>query len=182
MRVQPIAPLLAPLVDELVAFRRDLHAHPEIARTEVRTTARVADRLQQAGLKPELLPGTGLTCEVGDTGPLIALRGDLDALPLPDESGDPWQSTVPGVAHACGHDVHTTAVLGAGLVLAALPYVAHDFAIAKVARFAYANGVDDPGLAARTLGRDAGLAAARLAVLAFAARLSQTKRLQPVGP
>ncbi|WP_250445770.1 amidohydrolase, partial [Actinotalea sp. C106] len=69
------------------------------------------------------LPGTGLICDIGPgavtTGRRrIALRADLDALPIPDECTDPWRSTVPGVAHACGHDVHTAAVLGAGLVLA----------------------------------------------------------------
>ena len=120
MRVQPIAQLLAPHLDELVAFRRDLHRHPEIAHTEVRTTRLVADRLEAAGLKPELLAGTGLICDIGADGPLVALRGDLDALPLPDETGLPYASAVPGAAHACGHDVHTTCLLGAGLALAEL--------------------------------------------------------------
>lgn len=117
---------LAPLLPELVAVRRDVHAHPETGRTEVRTTGVVAARLRAAGLEPRLLPGTGLTCDIdppaGTPGPVhtLALRADLDALPLPDETGTPWASTVPGIAHACGHDVHTTTVLGAGLVLAAL--------------------------------------------------------------
>lgn len=110
---------------ELVGIRRDIHAHPELARTEVRTTAVVADRLRAAGLQPRLLAGTGLVCDIGPgaaaTGRRrIALRADLDALPLPDTSGVEWASTVPGVTHACGHDVHTVAVLGAGLVLAEL--------------------------------------------------------------
>ncbi len=113
------------LVDELVAVRRDLHAHPEVAHTETRTTALVADRLRAAGLAPRLLPGTGLVCDIGpgtvDTGrKRVALRADLDALPVPDTCGEPWHSTVPGVSHACGHDVHTAVVLGAGLVLAEL--------------------------------------------------------------
>lgn len=115
-----MAPLLAPYVDELVALRRDLHAHPEIARTEIRTTRRVAERLERAGLTPVLLPGSGLLCDIGTDGPVVALRGDLDALPLAETSGLPYASQVPGVCHACGHDVHTTAVLGAGLVLAGL--------------------------------------------------------------
>ncbi len=121
-----LAELVATFADELVGVRRDLHAHPEIGRAEVRTTEVVADRLRRAGLDPVLLPGTGLVCDVGaapHTGngqPVhtIALRADLDALPLPDETGTPWSSTVPGTAHACGHDVHTATVLGAGLVLA----------------------------------------------------------------
>jgi amidohydrolase len=120
VRVQPIGPLLEPLLGELVDIRRDLHMHPETARTEIRTTRRVADRLDAAGLKPVLLPRTGLVCDIGDDGPLVGLRADLDALPLPDETRLPYASTVDGVSHACGHDVHTTCALGAGLVLARL--------------------------------------------------------------
>ena len=135
MNQPALADLLAPYLDELLAFRRDLHAHPEIGHEEFRTTQRVAERLQRHGLQPALLPGTGLTCEVGghhtgghDTGgsvsaplgPLVVLRADLDALPLSDETRLPWASTRPNVSHACGHDVHTTALLGAGLVLADL--------------------------------------------------------------
>ncbi len=115
-----VSAALAPFADELVAFRRDLHAHPEIARAEFRTTKRIADRLRAAGLDPVPLPGTGLVCDLGSGGPLIALRADLDALPLPDETGLPFASTVEGVAHACGHDVHAATVLGAGLALAEL--------------------------------------------------------------
>jgi amidohydrolase len=108
--------------DELVAFRRDLHAHPELARDEKRTTHLVAERLEQAGLAVQLLPGTGLLAETGPTHPsgparIVGLRADLDALPLDDLTSDPWRSEVPGVCHACGHDVHTTALLGAGLAL-----------------------------------------------------------------
>jgi amidohydrolase len=117
VNVLPLAPLIAPYTDELVAFRRDLHAHPEVARAEVRTTGRLLDRLDVADLKPVPLPGTGLICDIGDDGPMVALRGDLDALPLVETSGLEYTSTTPGVCHACGHDVHTTAVLGAGLVL-----------------------------------------------------------------
>ncbi|HEX3829811.1 MAG TPA: amidohydrolase [Sporichthyaceae bacterium] len=108
--------------DELVALRRDLHAHPELSGQEVRTTALVADRLRQAGLAPRTLPGgVGVLCDVGSgDGPVRALRADLDALPLSDVKDVPYRSTVAGVTHACGHDVHTAAVLGAGLVLAEL--------------------------------------------------------------
>lgn len=123
MNVQSVAPLFAPYVDELIAFRRDLHAHPEVSRTEVRTTRRVVDRLELAGLKPVLLPGTGLICDIGDGGPMVALRADLDALPLTETSGLPYAAQVPGACHACGHDVHTTALVGAGLVLADLAAV-----------------------------------------------------------
>ncbi len=115
---------LEPLLPGLVAFRRDLHEHPELGYNEFRTTQRVAERLTRAGLEPQLLPGTGLICEFGaPSGRTIALRADLDALPLHEESGLPFASTVPGAAHACGHDIHTTAVLGAGLMLAELDTV-----------------------------------------------------------
>lgn len=120
----PLSDLLAPHLEGLVALRRDLHAHPETAHAEHRTTGAVAARLRAAGLEPRSLPGTGLVCDVGDpldgTGALVALRADLDALPLTDETSSPFSSTVDGVAHACGHDVHTAVVVGAGLALADL--------------------------------------------------------------
>ena len=118
MNAPSIASLIRPYADELLAFRRDLHAHPEVARAELRTTRRLVDRLDRAGLRPVPLAGTGLVCDIGDgDGPTVALRGDIDALPLIETSGLEYASTAPGVCHACGHDVHTTAVLGAGLVL-----------------------------------------------------------------
>ena len=106
--------------EELVALRRDLHAHPELGNEEHRTTAVLVERLTRAGLAPTVLgKGTGLVCDVGaGGGPLVVLRADIDALPLQDEKLVPYRSTVPGVCHACGHDVHTVAVLGAGLALA----------------------------------------------------------------
>ncbi|MEW2425793.1 M20 family metallopeptidase [Streptomyces nigra] len=110
---------------ELIEFRRDLHMHPELGNQEFRTTAAIKARLEKAGLKPRVLSsGTGLVCDIGewDGGrPMLALRGDIDALPIPDTKSEcAYRSTVPDRAHACGHDVHTTVVLGAGLVLAEL--------------------------------------------------------------
>ena len=107
---------------ELIATRRHLHAHPELAYAEVETTAWLEQRLREAGLTPRRLPrGTGLVVEVGDgPGPTVVLRGDIDALPLTDLKDVPYASTRDGVAHACGHDVHTTVVLGAALALAAV--------------------------------------------------------------
>ncbi|GGW30925.1 peptidase [Streptomyces lucensis JCM 4490] len=113
---------------ELVAFRRDLHMHPELGNQEFRTTAAIKERLERAGLKPRVLAiGTGLVCDIGiaegerPAVPMLALRADIDALPIPDMKTDcPYRSTVPDRAHACGHDVHTTVVLGTGLVLADL--------------------------------------------------------------
>ncbi|WP_030422421.1 M20 family metallopeptidase [Streptomyces sp. SCSIO 75703] len=113
---------------ELVAFRRDLHRHPELGNQEFRTTAAIKERLRQAGLRPRVLSvGTGLVCDIGvgdpgfDGAGILALRADIDALPIPDTKHDcPYRSTVPDRAHACGHDVHTTVVLGAGIILADL--------------------------------------------------------------
>ena len=102
---------------ELVALRRDLHAHPELSWRELRTTSLVAARITQAGWRVTELPRTGLVAEIGTDGPVVALRADLDALPVPDLTGDPWASTVEGVTHACGHDVHTAALVGAAVAL-----------------------------------------------------------------
>ena len=105
---------------DLVGLRRDLHAHPELSWRETRTTALVAARVAAAGWRVTELPRTGLVADLGDPrdgGPVVALRADLDALPVPDLTGEPWASTVEGVTHACGHDVHTTALIGAALAL-----------------------------------------------------------------
>ncbi|GAA0586445.1 amidohydrolase [Streptomyces crystallinus] len=114
-----------PLGAELIAFRRDLHMHPELGNQEFRTTAAIKKRLEAAGLKPRVLDsGTGLLCDVGTRKgerPILAIRADIDALPIPDAKVNvPYRSTVPDRAHACGHDIHTTTVLGTGLVLAEL--------------------------------------------------------------
>ncbi|MBN1093865.1 amidohydrolase [Blastococcus sp. TML/M2B] len=107
---------------QLVAVRRHLHAHPELAYAEVETTSFLEQRLRAAGLSPVRLPtGTGLVVEVGEgPGPTVVLRGDIDALPLPDLKDVPYASTREGVCHACGHDVHTTVVLGVALALQAV--------------------------------------------------------------
>jgi amidohydrolase len=111
---------LAAHADELVAFRRHLHAHPELSHHEVLTTELIAERLRIAGLEPRVLSsGTGLVCDIGPArGPRVVLRADIDALAMDDTTSAPYRSTVQGVAHGCGHDLHTTVVLGAGLALA----------------------------------------------------------------
>ncbi|CAN5641686.1 M20 family metallopeptidase [soil metagenome] len=107
------------LESDLVGLRRELHAHPELAWQESVTTALVAERLEKAGLEVQLLPKSGLIAELGASGvPLVALRADLDGPPVDDRGGEPWASTVEGFAHACGHDVHTSALVGAGIALA----------------------------------------------------------------
>jgi amidohydrolase len=107
---------------ELIEFRRDLHAHPETGYHEYRTTRRIALRLEAAGLRPAILPkGTGLTVDIGDGtpgAPVVALRADIDALPINDEKDVPYRSLNRGACHACGHDVHTAILLGTGLFLA----------------------------------------------------------------
>jgi amidohydrolase len=116
-----VADFLADNGQRLVEVRRDLHAHPELSREERRTTELLADALAHVGLSPRVLPlGTGLVCDIGPVPPTLALRADLDALPIPDTKDVSYRSTVDGVAHACGHDVHATVVLGAGLALARL--------------------------------------------------------------
>ncbi len=112
---------VARLNDELVEIRRDVHAHPELSWHEERTTALIAKRLDEAGLAVTAFPRNGLYADIGrGDGPIVALRADLDALPVPDLGDEPWRSTVDGVAHACGHDVHTSALIGAGVALAEL--------------------------------------------------------------
>jgi amidohydrolase len=107
---------------KLIALRRELHAHPELGRSEQRTTAVIGDLLAQAGLTPNYLAETGLWCDIGDAaaGPTVLLRADLDALPLEDPKDVAYRSRVPGVCHACGHDVHTAILLGVGLALGEL--------------------------------------------------------------
>jgi amidohydrolase len=106
---------------ELIEFRRDLHAHPEIGYSEHRTTRKIALRLEGAGLRPAILPkGTGIIADVGgeaNEAPAVALRADIDALPIVDEKNVSYRSLNPGVCHACGHDVHTTILMGTGLFL-----------------------------------------------------------------
>ncbi len=110
---------LARYETELIGLRRDLHAHPETGHAEYRTSRLVAERLAAAGLQPVPLPeSTGLIVDIGSAEPRTALRADMDALPMDDEKDVPYRSTVPGLCHACGHDVHTTMLTGAGLFLA----------------------------------------------------------------
>jgi amidohydrolase len=114
---------LASHYDDVVLWRRHIHANPELGRQEFGTTQFVATHLADAGLNPKVMPGgTGLICDFGpEHGPRIALRADMDALPMVDRTEAPYTSVVPNVAHACGHDAHTAALLGAALALASVP-------------------------------------------------------------
>lgn len=116
--------LIKNLEPELIEFRRTLHRWPELGRREYQTTRLVTERLKAAGLQPRVLSsGTGVVCDVlGCSGapPTLGVRGDIDALPLPDVKDVPYRSRVEGVCHACGHDAHVAIVLGTALVLAEL--------------------------------------------------------------
>lgn len=122
MAADDLTTLIAGVVEkhdaELVGLRRDLHTHPELSWDEVRTTKLLTRRLEEAGWRVSRLPRTGVVAEIGSGGGVVALRADIDALPVQDATTDPWRSTVAGVAHACGHDVHTVALVGAALALA----------------------------------------------------------------
>ena len=111
-------------IDALTEFRRDLHRNPELLYDVTRTAQHVADALRAAGVD-EVHEGIGRTGVVGvirgaktDSGRMIGLRADMDALPIIEATGKPWASTVPGLMHACGHDGHTTMLLGAARQLA----------------------------------------------------------------
>jgi amidohydrolase len=108
--------------EKLRELRRDLHQHPELSWHELRTTSLPTDILTEAGIAVNPMPGTGLLADLGAPEPRvrIGLRADLDALPLDEVTGLAFASETPGVCHACGHDVHTVGVLGAGLALKAL--------------------------------------------------------------
>jgi hippurate hydrolase len=105
-----------------VSVRREIHAHPELSFDEHKTGEFVASELERLGLKPtRKVAGTGVVAEVGTNGPVVALRADLDALPIAEENDLPYRSKNPGVMHACAHDGHTAILLGAATLLAAQP-------------------------------------------------------------
>ena len=115
----PIENWVAKHVENLTAFRRDLHQNPELLYDVPRTASSVAAALRAAGVD-EVIEGIGRTGVVGvingqsnTSGRIIGLRADMDALPIIEETQAPWASTVPGKMHACGHDGHTTMLLGA---------------------------------------------------------------------
>ncbi len=113
---------LAPYHDELVAMRRDLHANPELGLDVPQTAAFVARHLASYGIEvAEGIGGHGVvgTITGAGPGPTIALRADMDALPIEEAAEVAWRSRVPGRMHACGHDGHTTMLLGAARYLAA---------------------------------------------------------------
>src|SRR6516162_7542433 len=121
----PIVNRIADLQGDIAAWRRDLHAHPELLYEVHRTAGTVADKLKSFGCD-EVVTGIGRTGVVGvihggkgrDPRKVIGLRADMDALPIQEANELPYKSTVPGKMHACGHDGHTAMLLGAARYLA----------------------------------------------------------------
>lgn len=107
------------LADGLVGYRREVHRQPELGFEEHQTARLVAARLAELGIPARSgVAKTGVVGDLGDSGPRIALRADMDALPIQEENGVPYASEVPGVMHACGHDTHVACLLGAAELLA----------------------------------------------------------------
>ena len=118
-RIQQLA---AAHAADTVALRRHLHAHPELSFQETNTAAFVTQELKKLGLQPRSIANTGVVAliEGRPGGPTVALRADMDALPITEANDVPYKSTAPGVMHACGHDAHTASLLGAARILTEL--------------------------------------------------------------
>lgn len=120
MLAEKIKVLAATHADEFIGVRRYLHANPELSYQEFATSQYVQERLQQEGIAFEVMATTGIVATIKGKNPdsrVMALRADMDALPIQEENQVPYCSTKPGVMHACGHDVHTTILLGAARIL-----------------------------------------------------------------
>jgi amidohydrolase len=110
---------MAGVDEDVVEWRHHLHRHPEISFEEHDTSAWIAERLEELGLAVERPTETSVVARLGGGGPVVALRADIDALPIHEESGVDFASERPGAMHACGHDGHTAMLLGAAKMLAA---------------------------------------------------------------
>ncbi|MCO6041065.1 M20 metallopeptidase family protein [Thermococcus alcaliphilus] len=103
--------------DQIIAWRRDFHMHPELGYEEERTSKIVEEHLREWGYKIKRI-GTGIIADIGKGEKTIALRADMDALPVQEENDVPYKSRIPGKMHACGHDAHTAMLLGAARIIA----------------------------------------------------------------
>ncbi|ACS89335.1 M20 metallopeptidase family protein [Thermococcus sibiricus] len=103
--------------DQIIAWRRDFHMHPELGYEEERTSKIVEEHLKEWGYRTKRV-GTGIIADIGKEGKTVALRADMDALPVQEENDVPYKSRVPGKMHACGHDAHTAMLLGASKIIA----------------------------------------------------------------
>lgn len=111
------------ILPRLVDIRRELHRHPELSFQERETARRIAALLSDLGLQPHTGIGkTGVVADLGQGSPVVALRADMDALPIQEENDVPYASEMPGVMHACGHDVHMASLLGAAILLRETPF------------------------------------------------------------
>jgi hippurate hydrolase len=120
MLAEKIKVLAATHADEFIGVRRYLHANPELSYQEFATSQYVQERLQQEGIAFEVMATTGIVATIKGKNPdsrVMALRADMDALPIQEENQVPYCSTKRGIMHACGHDVHTTILLGAARIL-----------------------------------------------------------------
>ncbi len=120
MLLEKIKSLSKEYASEVVSFRRYLHANPELSYQEFNTAKYVADKLRAFGLEPKEIATTGLIVEIEGKSPTsktIALRADMDALPIQEANDIEYKSIVPGIMHACGHDVHTSSLLGTAKIL-----------------------------------------------------------------
>lgn len=116
--MEQISTTVEAIAPDLIELRRDLHAHPELSWAEERTTDVVASWMDKFDIPYRRWEGSGLVAQLGPAdAPVIALRADLDALPVHEATTLPWRSTADGVAHACGHDVHTASLVGAAVAL-----------------------------------------------------------------
>ena len=108
------------LAPKLYSIRERIHRHPEIGNREFETAALVEETLRELGIRTRRVTETGIVGELtgANPGPIAALRADMDALPVTENTGAAFASEIPGMMHACGHDVHTTAALGAAMLLA----------------------------------------------------------------
>jgi hippurate hydrolase len=116
-KIRQLAKQYAP---DYIAVRHHLHAHPELSYQEYKTSAFVQEQLRETGISFEVMAGTGVVGMIRGKNAgsrVIALRADMDALPIKEENDVPYKSTNEGIMHACGHDVHTTVLLGAARIL-----------------------------------------------------------------
>jgi amidohydrolase len=165
----------ARIADEIAELRHAIHREPEIGVDLPKTQAKVLDAL--AGLPLEVGTGTGLSSVTavlrgGRPGPVVLLRGDMDALPIDEETGLPYASAVPGAMHACGHDLHTAMLVGAARLLC----VARA-SLAGTVVFMFQPGEEGYAGARQMIGEGVLEAAGERPVAAYALHVSANKRL-----
>lgn len=109
------------ILEEIISIRRDLHAHPELSQQEARTEEKICQYLSAWNIPHQRgIAGHGVIGLIGSRGPCVAIRADMDALPIQEKTGLPYCSKTPGVMHACGHDIHMAALLGTAKLLKAI--------------------------------------------------------------